>query len=477
MSDITRRPVAFHRPSALARPIVGALVLAAFFVSVTNAQGVDPRLYRIFLTDGSTLVSYGEFARVADHVVFSMPIGVSSPEDMPPLQLVSIPASSVDWATTDLYVVSARAAQYVATRGEADFLELNNRVAQVLNEIALTSDSARRLQLARYARDLLGSWGRWSYGYRAVEVAELSGLVDQVLAEIQASGAGESLELSFVATVGPAPTMPLLPRPTLRESVEQVFTAARLAGEPLERIQLLQAAIALVDRGAPGWSDTWVETMRRRIVAELAAETRLEQSYGELRQRTLRAADARAKAADVRGLQALIRQVLSTDEELGRSRPNTVAALLTTLDRKLDAARRLRLARDKWSIEVDAYRTYRRAIDRALAAWGRIGPALDDVRSLAGPDPATLPVVERLVENARAALADVEPPEALRATHAMLASALQLASSACRLRTDAATRGDMEIAWNASSAAAGALMLHGRVAADLERSLKAPQLK
>jgi len=467
---------ATDRSSAFARAMAAALALLVL-ATAAAAQNRDLRLYRIFLTDGSTLVSYGEYARVADHVVFSMPIGVPSPDEMPPLQVVSIPDSSVDWPTTERYAMSARAAQYVATRGESDFLALNSRVAQVLNEIALTADPARRLQLARYARDLLSGWGRTSYGYRAAEVAELSGLVDQVLAEIQAAGVGDSLELSFVATVGPPPTMPLLPRPTLRESLEQVLGAAHLVSDPLERIQLLQAGVALLDRGSADWSASWAAAMRARVESELTVETRLEQSYAELRERTLRAADTRASAADVRGLEALIRQALTKDEELGRSRPNTMAALLATLDRKLDAARRLRLARDKWSIEVAAYRAYRKRLDRALAAWSRIEPALEDVRSLAGPDPATLPIVERLVENAQASIAGVEPPEALRATHAMLASALQLASSACHLRRDAATRGDMGVAWNASSAAAGALMLHGRVAAALDRSLKPPELK
>jgi len=34
----------------------------------------DATLLRVFLRDGTSLLSYGEFARVADRVVFSMPI-------------------------------------------------------------------------------------------------------------------------------------------------------------------------------------------------------------------------------------------------------------------------------------------------------------------------------------------------------------------------------------------------------------------
>ena len=99
------------------RAIAAALALALLSAAVASAQESDPRLYRIFLNDGSTLVSYGEFARVADRVVFSMPVGAYSPASTPPLQLVSIAESAVDWTTTERYVMSARAEQYAVARG------------------------------------------------------------------------------------------------------------------------------------------------------------------------------------------------------------------------------------------------------------------------------------------------------------------------------------------------------------------------
>ena len=40
-----------------------------------EAPAADAVLYRVFLKDGGVLVSYGEFANVADKVVLSMPIG------------------------------------------------------------------------------------------------------------------------------------------------------------------------------------------------------------------------------------------------------------------------------------------------------------------------------------------------------------------------------------------------------------------
>ena len=51
----------------------------------------DATLFRLFLTDGTSLVSFGEYARVADRVIFSMPVG--GPIDQPRLHVVTLPAS------------------------------------------------------------------------------------------------------------------------------------------------------------------------------------------------------------------------------------------------------------------------------------------------------------------------------------------------------------------------------------------------
>src|SRR5688572_10802955 len=71
-----------------------------------RAQSVEVAgtLYRVFLRDGSTLLSYGEFARVADRIVMSVPLGSSAAN--PDLHLLSFPADSVDWEKTDAYADS-----------------------------------------------------------------------------------------------------------------------------------------------------------------------------------------------------------------------------------------------------------------------------------------------------------------------------------------------------------------------------------
>src|SRR5258706_16327375 len=99
--------------------IAGVIAVSCLLTCArTSAAADNATMFRVFLNDGSSLVSYGEIARVADHVVFSMPTG-STPN--PPLQLVNIAADRVDWNRTDGYAATARAMHYVATQAENDY--------------------------------------------------------------------------------------------------------------------------------------------------------------------------------------------------------------------------------------------------------------------------------------------------------------------------------------------------------------------
>jgi hypothetical protein len=61
-------------------------------------------IFRVFLKDGSSLLSYGELARVDNRVVFSMPTSASVAS--PSLHLVNITADHVDWERTERYAES-----------------------------------------------------------------------------------------------------------------------------------------------------------------------------------------------------------------------------------------------------------------------------------------------------------------------------------------------------------------------------------
>ena len=54
-----------------------------------RADAADATLLRLFLRDGTSVVSYGEFARLDEQVVFSMPVG--GPADQPRLHVVTLP--------------------------------------------------------------------------------------------------------------------------------------------------------------------------------------------------------------------------------------------------------------------------------------------------------------------------------------------------------------------------------------------------
>src|SRR4051812_36550934 len=98
------------------RMLAGALVVFCLLTTLrTSAAADDATLFRVFLKDGSSLVSYGEFARVGDRVIFSMPTAATP---NPPLHLVDLVDSRVDWDKTNRYAASARAAHYIETQAE-----------------------------------------------------------------------------------------------------------------------------------------------------------------------------------------------------------------------------------------------------------------------------------------------------------------------------------------------------------------------
>ena len=148
--------------------------------------------------------------------------------------------------------------------------------------------------------------------------------------------------------------------------------------------------------------------------------------------------------------------------------------LVAAVQAQLDAAQRLRLARDRWLLKSDEYRKYSAAVDPQLARLQALKPALEDIKSLAGSTPAALSAIENASAQILRAVSLVLAPEDLRAAHALLVSAAQLADSAARIRREAVLSTDLARAWDASSAAAGSLMLAARARGEIETMLKPP---
>jgi hypothetical protein len=454
----------------------GCLVRAAtlaFVLAVACAAPVaasESILYRLFLLDGTTLISYGEFARVADRVVFSIPVGESA--ESPNLQLISIPETRVDWDRTDRYSSAVRLQRYAETRGEDDFLQLGGRVAEALNQIALTKDPVRRLAMAREARGNLARWPAENFGYRTSDVAQLISMLDEVISELRVEAGLSSFDVSLVATTTPDPPLDLLPTPSLQETLQVAHAASASTSDPTERISLLRAiAVSLQERTRSGG---WAAALYGRVTADLRSELRTEKRYHDLASSALTSAATLAARADVSRLQSLVQNVLKEDDRLGRRRPQETAALLASLDLRLDEARRLRLARDAWLVRNEAFKEYRNAIASAVDDLRRAKRPLENIRELAGPSPTVLPRLEQRLAAGTRLVGVIAPPAELEAAHGLFNAAFQMARRAVSTRRTAISSRDMKLAWDASSAAAGALMLLDRAAQELDRLTTPP---
>jgi hypothetical protein len=457
-----------------------AVVLAAAMVTPLRAAAAPAAdgatLLRVFLVDGTSLVSYGEPARVGDRVIFSMPTAATP---NPPLHLVNLPIARVDWDRTSRYAATARASHYVETQAENDYAALSNDVASTLNEVAATAEPSQRLAIVQRARQTLADWPQTHYNYRAAEVRQLLGMLDEAIADLQASRSPGRFALTLSAfTDPPAIVEPLLPPPaTPRDAIEQVLTAARSVDMSAERTSLLATAVAAIDSNPSALPSAWAAQARRDAQAEIAKELRLDRSYRTLAARMMALAGWRAKQADVRGVERVLTVIQRRDALLGNKRPEAVGSLIDAVRAKLDAARQLQLARDRYALRAPMLAEYRMAIGAPMELFGQLKPALEAVKELSGSGPSTLVslhlIASRVVERASA----IHPPEELAAAHALLISAAQLAATAATIRREAALASSMTRAWDASSAAAGALMLGARARTDIQSLLKPPQLR
>src|SRR3954468_17738046 len=184
----------------LAAVIVAAAVAFPLRAAAAAAGADEVTLLRVFLTDGTSLVSFGEPARVNDRVIFSMP---TEPTPNPPLHLVNLPIARVDWERTSRYAATARASHYIATQAESDYASLSNDVASTLNEVATTAAPSQRLAIVQRARQTLADWPQNHLNYRGAEVRQMLGLVDEAIADLAESRAPGRFALSLSAFTDP----------------------------------------------------------------------------------------------------------------------------------------------------------------------------------------------------------------------------------------------------------------------------------
>jgi hypothetical protein len=364
----------------------------------------------------------------------------------------------------------------VASRAEADYAVLTGQVAAALNEIALAKDPARRLQIAEQARRLLAAWPAEHFGYRSADVSDMLSLLTSTVSELRGDAGTRQYAFDLVATIEP-PSMPLLPDPSATQAIEQVLLAARLSDVPAERITLLRSAISAIDEKARTLPKNWARQTRRSAQATLDAELAIERRYADLSRATVGRAAAAASAADVRGVETAISTLKARDRLLGGRRKDQVAGLLALLQEQLDSARRLRLLRDQWARKAGMFREYETQIRNPMDRLAKLEPRLQDVKSLAGPAVASLPELMQSFERISRQLALVKPPSDLVSAHATLQSSAELGQQAIRTRERAAVQGDVAMAWDASSAAAGSMMMLAEARRQIEAATRQPELR
>jgi ABC-type enterobactin transport system permease subunit len=115
------------------------------------------------------------------------------------------------------------------------------------------------------------------------------------------------------------------------------------------------------------------------------------------------------------------------------------------------------------------FTAYRAGIAPAIAELRRSQRLLENIRELAGPSPRLLPRLEQRLVIAKQRLAAVSAPAELGAAHGLFGAAFQMARRAVSTRRNAVSSRDMKLAWDAASAAAGALMLLDRAGQELDK--------
>jgi hypothetical protein len=456
---------------------IGRITISAVMIAVaaTTAHAADATLFRLFLKDGSTVVSFGEYSRVGDRVVFSMPVG--GPADQPRLHVVTLPASVIDWSRTDRYADSARYYHYASTRGEADFVRLTNDVARVLNEIALTTDRSRALAYAEEARLVLVEWPREHYGYRQKDVREIVTLLDESISDLRAALGITSFDLAFVASPADVALEQMLPAPAAREQLDQIFRTASLVERPADRVALLQSALLLLAEAGNTVPAADADLFRRSAEGQIEEEHLIDSRYGDLSRRLMVTATSAAARARVRDVERVLEQIPREDRRLGHRRPQAIEALRASVHERLDAARRLRLMRDQWIIRSALYRDYERSIGPQLTQLIRLQPALDSIRRLDGPAPRTVIDLRTRLAGGAERLARVQRPDDLRTVHDLIVGAWQFAENALNARLVAIQSGDFGTAQEASSAAAGSQLLFSRAEQEIRTLMQPPQMR
>jgi hypothetical protein len=449
---------------------VCAFALCALTASAA-AQTARPAdagaVFRVFLRNGEALPSYGEAAVAGGRVVFTLIVG--APDDQR-MQLVSLPAGSVDLDRTGGYANALRAAHYGATRGETDFAAMAQEVQRTLAEVTSVGDPKKRLALAEGARRRLQAWAAGTYGYRAAEVRELTDLFDEVINTLRAAAGERQFSLDLRSGRDPAPE-PLLPAPSLSESIRLTLEAVKAVDSEDDRLALLRTASAVTASAPDG------AALHERVTRELDREASATAAYAVLAADVRARADVARRRGDVAGVSAAIARLRAGDRELGERRPETTAALLVELEATLARVKSYREAMDRYVAIRPVLFAYERAVRPVMSGLDGLAPVFTAVRDDRYSAYERLERAGARLSTFAEALQAIDPPPDLSDVHATLLSAVRMALHAVTRRRLAVASGSRTVVAEASSAAAGALLLAAQARETLVVRLYPPKIQ
>ena len=359
-------------------------------------------LFRVFLSDGRVLSSYGEWARLDDRVIFSMPTQLT--RDPVELHLVTIPAAARRLAAN-------RAVRRIGARRRLRrdprrrrLRRVQREVAKVLNDVAKIADPAARLATAERARQKLADWPAAHYGYRIAEVREALGVLDEVIAQLRVAVGITRFDLSLSASAaGPAAAAAVAAadRCGAGRAVRGRRLARRIAGRAHRPAANRDAADR--SRGRPA--------ARRVGGAHAPHRQRRARTRAADRAGLRRAAHAHARRGGQAGrarpapseLERLREKVKEEDRRLGGQRAGDVAALLATIDLQAataidDARRRAR----SWEKRAPGVPPLPPLDQRRVQGVQRRGDGARAGRAMSGPPVNAIgPLAKRLASASR----------------------------------------------------------------------------
>ena len=438
--------------------------------SLEQGTAPDPGpIFRVFLTNGTALASYGEYAVVDDRVIFTLVVGDGGLKTQ--YQLISLPATTVDLPRTLRYRDGVRAARYAGTRGETDYAAMTAEVERSLDELMKIADPKVRLAAAEEAKRRLLAWSQQHYNYRAKDIQELAGLFDDVISQLRVATGEARMTMDLVAGPPADRPEPVKAAPTLRESIELALAAVAVADVSSDRAAILRAASAA--SSALVNDDNLSGIVARRMEEEQAAE----RAWAAFRAGALE----RAELALVRGDVALAASVKAEAEAKSRTvgigRVEEQRALLADLDNIGDQTRVQRAALDRYAMMRPQLLAYERELRPALSSLDGTVPVLQAIRDMKGPDFNKLERAVSTLSRVMPRISALTPPEGLVDVHATFVSAVHLAQEACRRRRLALVTNDSRLGNEAAASAAGATMLVEQARLNLVARLYPPKVR